>query len=176
MSAAAAWIRRQLDRPIGESERRAAFTAISVVLIAAVLLLAMTSTGVPASQQPPAPHPPTSTFGPVQRGAPPAEALRTARTFLAGYLAFAYGHGSASAVKDAASGLAAALRRRARLVPPALRRLHPRLVAVRAATSSTGATIVVTGVVKDSEVVAYPIRVVLAEHGGRYLVTGLAGA
>ncbi|MGA2452130.1 MAG: hypothetical protein ABSG93_01310 [Solirubrobacteraceae bacterium] len=173
MSAAAAWIRRQLDRPIGESERRAAFTAISVVLIAAALLLAMTSTGVPASQQPRAPHPPTSTVGPVKGGAAPAEALRAARTFLAGYLAFAYGHGPASAVKDAASGLAAALRRRARLVPPALRRLHPRLVAVR---SSTGATIVVTGVVKDSEVVAYPIRVVLAAHGGRYLVTGLAGA
>ncbi len=175
MSAAAAWIRRQLDRPIGESERRAAFTAISVVLIAAALLLAMTSTGVPASQQPRAPHPPTNTVGPVKGGAPPAEALRTARTFLDGYLAFAYGHGPASAVKDAASGLAAALRKRARLVPPALRRLHPRLVAVRA-VSSTGAAIVVTGVVKDSEVVAYPIRVVLAEHGGRYLVTGLAGA
>jgi hypothetical protein len=78
-------------------------------------------------------------------------------------------------VKDAASGLADALRKRARLVPPALRRLHPRLVAVRA-TSSTGAAIVVTGLVQDSEVVAYPIRVVVAEHGGRYLVTGLAGA
>jgi hypothetical protein len=172
---AAAWIRRQLDRPIDEGERRAAFTAITVVLIAAALLLAMTSTGVPASQQARASHRATSTVGPVQREAPPAEAVRTARRFLAGYLAFAYGHGPASAVKDAAGGLAAALRKRARMVPPALRRLHPRLVALRA-TSSTGPEVVVTGLVKDSEVVAYPIRVVLAAHGGRYLVTGLVGA
>ncbi len=172
---AVAWIRRQLDRPIGDRERRAAFTAISVVLIAAALLLAMTSTGVPASQQRRESQSATSAVSHVQRSAPPAEALRTARRFLDGYLAFAYGHGPASVVKDTTSRLAAALSDRARMVPPALRRLHPRLVALRT-TSSTGAALVVTGLVKDGEVVAYPIRVVLAAHGGRYLVTGLAGA
>jgi hypothetical protein len=173
---APAWIRRALDRPIGERERRAAFTAISVVLIAAALLLAMTSTGVPAGQQARKPHAAASTVGSVKRAAAPAEALRAARTFLDGYLAFAYGRGPASAVKDTTSRLAAALSHRARMVPPpALRRLHPRLIALRA-TSSTGGTIVVTGLVKDGEVVAYPIRVQLAARGGRYLVTGLAGA
>lgn len=171
----AAWIRRQLDRPIGESERRAAFTAISVVLIAACLLLAMTGTGVPASQQARARYRATSTVGPVTHGAPPDEALRTARRFLNGYLAFAYGHGPASAVKDTTSSLAAALTDRARMVPPALRRLHPRLVALRA-SGSTGTAILVTGLVKDGEVVAYPIKVMVASRGGRYLVSGLAGA
>jgi hypothetical protein len=172
---APAWIHRQLDRPIGERERRAAFTAISVVLIAACLLLAMTSTGVPASQEAREPHRATSTIGSVKRAAPSAEALRTARTFLDGYLSFAYGRGPASAVKDTTSRLAAALSDRARMVPPGLRRLHPRLIALRV-TSSTSAEVVVTGLVKDGEVVAYPIRVLLAARGGRYLVTGLAGA
>ncbi len=171
---AAAWIRRQLDRPIGERERRAAFTAISVVLIAACLLLAMTSTGVPASQQGREPQSATSAVGTVTHSAPPAEALRAARRFLDGYLAFAYGHGPASAVKDTTRSFAAALSGRARMVPPALRRLHPRLVALRA-TTSTGSSIVVTGLVKDGEVVAYPIRVQLSKLGGRYLVGGLAG-
>jgi hypothetical protein len=172
---APAWIRRALDRPIGERERRAAFTAISVVLIAAALLFAMTSTGVPAGQQAREPRQATNTIGSAKRAAAPAEALRTARRFLDGYLAFAYGRGPASAVTDATSSLASALNGRARMVPPAMHRLHPRLVALRA-SSSTGTAIVVTGLVKDGEVVAYPIRVVVAARGGRYLVTGLAGA
>ena len=170
-----AWIRRQLDRPIGERERRGAFTAISVVLIAAALLLAMTGTGVPASQQPRHPHAAASAVDPMKRPAPPAEALRTARTFLYSYLAFAYGRGPASAVRDTTSSLAAALRERARVVPPAMLRLHPRLVSLHA-SNSTGEAILVTGLVKDDEVVAYPIRVQLAARGGHYLVTGLAGA
>jgi hypothetical protein len=169
------WIRRQLDRPIGERERRAAFTAISVVLIVAALLLAMTSTGVPASQQAREPQAAASAVSPVKRAALPVRALRTARTFLDGYLAFAYGRGPASAVKDTTSKLAAALRDRARMVPPALRRLHPRLVALHA-TTSTGGAILVTALVKDGEVVTYPIGVLLAARRGRYLVTGFAGA
>jgi len=172
---APSWIRRALDRPIGERERRAAFTAISVVLIAAALLLAMTGTGVPASQRVRGPQVAASTSVPVKRAARPAEAVRAARKFLDGYLAFAYGRGPASAVKDTTSRLAAALTDRARMVPPGLRRLHPRLIALRI-TSSTGGAIVVTGLVKDGEVVAYPIRVLLAARGGRYLVAGLAGA
>ncbi len=170
-----ALIRQALDRPIGERERRAAFTAIAVVLITAALLLAMTGTGVPASQQGREPHAEASAVGPMKRAVPPAKALRTARTFLDGYLAFAYGRGPASAVKDTTSKLAAALSDGARMVPPALRRLRPRLVALRV-TSSTSAEVVVTGLVKDGEVVAYPIRVQLAARGGRYLVSGLAGA
>jgi hypothetical protein len=172
---APAWIRRALDRLIGEGERRAAVTAISVVLSAAALLLAMTGTGVPASQRVRVPRAAASIPGPVKRAAPPAEVLSAARTFLGGYLAFAYGRGPASAVKDTTSRLAAALSGRARMVPPALRRLHPRLVALRV-TSSTGGAIVVTGLVTDGEVVAYPIRVQLAARRGRYLVSGLAGA
>ena len=172
---APAWIRRALDRPIGERERRAAFTAISVVLIAAALLLARTGTGVPASQRVREPRAAASTPGPVQTATPPADALRAARTFLGGYLAFAYGRGPASAVKDTTSRLAAALSARARMVPPAMRRLHPRLLALRV-TSSTGGAIVITGLVKDGEVVAYRIKVLLAARGGRYLVSGLAGA
>jgi hypothetical protein len=170
---APALIRRALERPIGERERRAAFTAISVVLIAA-LLLAKTSTGVPASHEARQPDAAAS-VGPKRRRARPAQALRTARTFLDGYLAFAYGHDRASAVKDTTGSFAAALSNKARMVPPALRRLHPRLVSLRV-TGSTGIAILVTGLVKDGEVVAYPIRIQLVARRGRYLVAGLAGA
>lgn len=172
---AAAWTRRQLDRPIGESERRAALTTITVGVIAAALLLAMSSTGVPATQQARDPHQPASTVSTAAAGAPPTDALSTARRFLDGYLAFAYGRGPARAVKYTTGSLAAALRKRAGTVPPALHALHPRVLALRASDAS-GRAILVTALVTDGEVVAYPLRVMLVLRGGRYLVTGLRGA
>jgi len=172
---AAAWIRQQLDRPTGESERRAASTTITVGVIAAALLLAMTSTGVPATKPSRGSHQATSTVSTTAAGAPPADALRTAQRFLDGYLAFAYGHGPARAVKYTTRSFAAALAKRAGTIPPALRALHPRVLTLHATSSSDGA-VVVTSLVKDGEVVAYPIRVLLALRGGRYFVTGLRGA
>jgi hypothetical protein len=170
-----AWIYRALDRPLGERERRAAFTAVSVVLIAAAFLLAMTGTGIPDSQQAREPRAAASGVRPIKRAVAPSKALRAARTFLDGYLAFAYGRGPASAVKDTTGSLAAALSDSPRMTPPALRGLHPRLVSLRVARS-TGIAMLVTGLVKDSEVVAYPIRVQLVSRRGRYLVSGVTGA
>jgi hypothetical protein len=172
---APAWIRRQLNRPIGERERRAVFTAISVVVIAAALLLAMTSTGVPAARHARPPHQAASNARGAAIGPIPGGALRAARRFLDGYLPFAYGRGPASAVKETTRSFVAALRGgRAQLVPPALRRLHPRLVAL-SGTRSPGGAIVIRALVKDGEVVEYPIRAQLVARGGRYLVTGLVG-
>lgn len=168
------WVRRQLERPIGEVERRAAFIATMLVLIAAALLLAITSTGVPAARRAPDARPAVSAARASVAAAPSADALRTARRFLDGYLAFAYGRGPASAVRETTSSFAAALVRRARPAPPALRSLHPRVLALRA-TYASGRAFVVTALVKDGEVLEYPIRVLLASRGGRYLVSGLGG-
>lgn len=169
---AAGWVRCLLDRPIEETERRGAIAATALVLIAATALLAITSAGVPATQQAPDPHRAPRAVRIASRAHLPANALRTARRFLNGYLAFVYGRAPVSAVKETTSSFAAALRRHLRTVPPALLSLHPRVIAL-GSTSSSGSAIVVTALVKDSEVLAYPIRVVLADRGGRYLVIGL---
>jgi hypothetical protein len=168
----ATWVRRQLDRPIADTERRAAFTAITVVLVAAALLLAMTSTGEHGGRRTPDARGSASTARTSPPAPPATSALRTARRFLHGYLAFAYGHGPANAVRETTRSLTATLTKRARPVPPALRALQPRVLALRANHASQGA-VVVTALVKDGEVVEYPLKVVLVLHGGSYLVAGL---
>ncbi len=74
------WVRRQLERPIGEVERRAAFIATMLVLIAAALLLAITSTGVPAARRAPDARPAVSAALASVAAAPSADALRISAT------------------------------------------------------------------------------------------------
>jgi hypothetical protein len=160
-------LHRQRGRPIGDLERDRAFAAIAVVLLAAVLVFALPGPTAPGSRHAPAPREHVASVV-----SPPAVALGAARRFLDGYLAFAYGRGPETAVRGATDSLAATLARHAQPVPPALQGLHPRIVALRAA-AAPGGRIVVTALIKDGEVVEYPITVLLAVRGGRYFVAGL---
>jgi hypothetical protein len=161
------WIRRQLDRPLTVGERQLLFSATAVVLVAAMLLLAMTSVGVPSRSV----HVVKAPVARVRQSQPPQrrQALAVARRFLRGYLAFVYGQQPASAVGDATAGFRAALARRSRPVPPALRRLHPQIVSLKIGASS-GAATAVDAMVKDGEVVAYPITMILVGRGARLSV------
>lgn len=173
------WIRRQLDRPIGESERRAAFTVVTVVLIAATLLLAMTSTGVPAARHARGPR---ANRTPIVHArddtatrwtpAVAATARSTAETFLAGYLPFLYGQVPVSAVRDATGAFVGALEHTPMRVPPGIRRLHPRVVGVTVSRQGPSGAIAVA-LVGDAEVVHYPIRLILTQSGSHWRVAGL---
>jgi len=176
MSAGSA-IRRLRDRPIGEHERRAAFTVVAVVVIAATLLLTITVSGAP-------PHSASARERVRLREAPNTTdgssvstdaAVRAACRFLHGYLGYIYGRTRAEQVSGATSGFARSLPGRAPRVPPSMRARHPRVVALHAVKMSAGA-IEVTAVINDGGLVDYPIALLLSRRGSRLLVSGVDGA
>src|ERR1700704_2980239 len=95
-------IRRLRDRPIGEHERRAAFTVVAVVVPAATLVLTITAPGAPPPHAASAPRQrihgreaPNTTDGSLVST---VAAERAARLFLRGYLGYIYGRSRAARV------------------------------------------------------------------------------
>jgi hypothetical protein len=121
----------------------------------------------------------------VQRTSPPRlappvsttailQARRVAERFLAGYLAFAYGRGSALAI----GGITPALRRqllsqRAQLTPVERRR-RPRVVA-RQTLGTTPRFVVATAIIDDGGVTTYRLRFTLWGGADRWAVSGVEG-
>ncbi len=100
------------------------------------------------------------------------DARRVAERFLAGYLPFAYGRGSALAVGDVTSALRRQLlRERARLTPVERRR-HPRVVSLQT-VGTTPAFVVATAVIDDGGVVTYRARVTLQREASRWAVSSV---
>lgn len=170
------WICRQRDRPIGEHERRAAFIVISALLIATTLLLAITRadshrSGPRRETAASAPAPATRLGNTMSE----ASVEHVAGEFVAGYLAYVYGHAPASHIKGATGGLVRSLKDRAPRVSPSMRASHPRVIALRPATTPAG-RVGVTAIVNDGGLVDYSISVFLARQGRLLLVTGLGGA
>jgi hypothetical protein len=89
--------------------------------------------------------------------------------FLLGYLPFAYGRGSALAIRS----ITPALRRellgqRAQLTPVEHRR-RPRVVSLQT-IGTTPTFVVATAVIDDGGVATYPLRFTLEHGGGRWVV------
>jgi hypothetical protein len=176
-----AWLASLRDRPIAEHERRTAMATVAVLLAATALLLAFTQparraalatrgsrgavSGAPARAMPNAAITPAPLTPVVERAA---------ERFLAGYLSYVYGHATAGGVKDASSSLTRSLQSDPPRVPPSVRALKARVVALHPAPAPAGLT-GVTAVINDGGLVDYPIGLLLAADGGRSLVTGLAG-
>ena len=124
-------LRRFLERPIADHDRRRAFAAAAAaLLIAAVALSAIADpadrrTGA-SSERPPIARP---DLPPPPRpvGDPPAEALDVTRRFLHGYLAHLYGSGRAAEIRGASNRLRRQLAAQPVRVSPAMRRQRPRV-------------------------------------------------
>jgi hypothetical protein len=174
-----------LERPIAEHERRRAFAlAASVVLIAAVGLLALGRAAddaprrvVPApeaTERPaPAPSPPPGGAGVegagLPDGVPPRGVESAARRFLDGYLGYLYGRGPVSAIRAAAPELARRLSRARLRISPATRHRRPRVAELSAQRLGRGGEIVVAQIA-DGDIAHYPIELVLERRSGRWLV------
>lgn len=176
---AAGWIRRQRDRPIAEHERRAAMSAVVVLLSACALLLALTQ---PASPQSTGHRGRTASNAalpvPVKErrtGTLTPEVQSTAKRFLAGYLGYVYGHTPARQIEDATPALLRSLQAHPPRVPPAARARHPRVLSLRP-TSAPAGEVAVSAVVNDGGLIDYSVGLVLASEHGRLLVIGLEGA
>lgn len=177
-----AWLTSLRDRPIAARERRTALAVFAVLLAASAVLLAATR---PAWQHDPAQRQLGASAGSASR--PPAPASRAANTtrvapvlarvahgFLAGYLAYLYGHAPARAVRDAAPALLRSLRAHPPLVSPATRARHPRVLSLHPAPAPVG-RIGVSALVGDGELASYPVRLLLTSEDGRLLVSAVEG-
>jgi hypothetical protein len=127
------------------------------------------------------PSPPAAASSPQslpRRLAPPVptaamgDARRVAERFLAGYLPFAYGRGSALAVRGVTPALRRQLLRDRAQLTPVERRRRPRVLALQT-VGTTPTFVVATAVIDDGGVTTYRLRFTLESEAGRWLVSGL---
>lgn len=101
-------------------------------------------------------------------------AKRVAARFLAGYLPFLYGHGSARSIGAVTPGARRQLSRMRGLVTPVERRRHPRVVSLTAVAQSPGA-VQATALVADAGVTTYALRIMLSAARNGWMVSGVDG-
>ena len=99
-------------------------------------------------------------------------ARRVGERFLAGYLRFAYGRGSALAVSAVTLALRSELLRQRAQLTPVERRRSPRVVSLQM-IGTTPTFVVATAVIDDGGVAAYPLRFTLEHGGGRWAVSSV---
>ncbi len=101
-------------------------------------------------------------------------ARRVAARFLAGYLPFVYGRGSARSIEAVTPAVRRQLSRMRGLVTPVERQRHPRVVSLTAVAQSPAA-IQETALVTDGGVTTYALRMVLRSGRVGWLVSGVDG-
>lgn len=99
-------------------------------------------------------------------------ARRSAERFLAGYLPFAYGRGSALAVRGVTPALRGQLLRQRAQVTPVERRRRPRVVSLQL-VGTTPLFVVATAVIDDGGVARYRVRFTLSRSADRWAVSGV---
>ena len=100
------------------------------------------------------------------------EARRVSARFLAGYLAFAYGRGSALAIRDTTHALRRQLLRQRAQLTPVERRRRPRVVSVQT-VGTTPVFVVATAVIDDGGFARYRLRFTLSRSAGRWAVSSV---
>ena len=167
------WLTSLRDRPIAESERGAAMATVTVLLIAAAILLVLSRPGGRprrTSRRHPAPSVVQSAPAPRARAsenvtAPLTPAVaRAADLFLAGYLAYLYGHAPASQIKGATRRSLRSLRADPPRVSPGMRARQARVLALHTIPAPSG-LVGVSALVTDGGLVDYPIGLLLARPG-----------
>ncbi len=109
--------------------------------------------------------PPVSTAAMLQ-------ARRAAKRFLAGYLALAYGRGSALAIRGVTQALRRQLLSQGAQLTPVERRRRPRVVALHT-VGTTPVFVVATAVIDDGGLATYRLRFTLSRAAGCWAVSGV---
>lgn len=178
------WLTSLRDRPIAESERGAAMASVTVLLIAAAILLVLSQPGDQSrrtSRRHPAPSVVASALAPRARASENVTVVltpgvaRAADLFLTGYLGYLYGHTPASQVKGATTTLVRSLGADPPRVSPAMRTRQARVLALHTIPAPSSGLVGVSALVNDGGLVDYSIGLLLEDHAGRLLVTGLEG-
>lgn len=160
--------------------RRVTLAALALVVLL-VVASALAPASHPAHHQVAPPIAPTRTQRrPTAGGSPPSSAgglvgaRRVAERFLAGYLPFVYGRGSARSIKAVTLAVRRQLRRMRGLVTPVERQRHPRVVSLTAVARSPAA-IQETALVTDGGVTTYALRITLRAGRNGWMVNSVAG-
>ena len=103
---------------------------------------------------------------------PGAEAA--ARRFFRSYLAVSYGRAGPDELRNATASLRERLRAQNARVPPGVRRLTPRVSALRLKPVGPG-RLRATATVDDGDVAPYPLFATLGRRDGRWLVVSVGG-
>jgi hypothetical protein len=163
----------RLLRALDELPRgvRRLLAAVVSLLLLGVLIAAV---ALAPSPERPVRRPSTGVRGRIQSPREPgvSAARAPARRFLEGYLAFSYGHGRLSSIRDADPQLLRALT--GQRVPPAARKRHPRILALRVQESAPGVA-QATATIVDGSGVRYPLVFYLERPSRGWVVTRLAG-
>jgi hypothetical protein len=167
-------LRAFLNRPLRDSDRPRLFALAVGLIVAVAAAFALLDDAGSAPERPRPAATPTATTVPepvaeAEEPPPPSrtdvrQAKRVARRFLAGYLPYAYGRGSAQDIEGASAELRDRLIDERLRVPAAQRRRRPRVVLLQ--TEGTG----VTALVDDG---AHRYTIPLEVVGGR--VVDVAG-
>jgi hypothetical protein len=167
--------------------RRSSRTTRRLTLAALVLvaLLIVASALAPSPHRAHCPVPPPAGLARTRRtpaapGSRPISAgglvaaRRVAGRFLAGYLPFLYGRGSARSIAGVTPGLRRQLIRVRGVVTPVERRRHPRVVSLTA-VGQMPAAVLATALVADDGVTTYAVRIMLRAGRDGWLITGVNG-
>jgi hypothetical protein len=184
-----------LNRPLAEGDRPRLFAMSAMMIVAGALILAVIGRAparpakrVEPRTPPPASSLPASPVTPlrVQATGPPGEESRpsaalevsgrelgavrhAARVFLAGYLPFSYGRGSARRIRAAGAGLRARLAAERPRVPARERRRRARVLLLQLdAADPSGAGV---RALVDDRARRYSVVLTLARVGGAWRVT-----
>jgi hypothetical protein len=176
-------LRLFFNHPLEDGDRPRLFAIVVAILAGAALILALLDDTGPAPERVKAPAPATDTPSPIvpsatpsapsEEGDPTEQASRTdiarskraARRFLAGYLPFTYGRGTAERIRHAAPELRAELR--PPRVPARERRPRVELLQTNGVSRERAQ---VTALVRDGRR-RYTVRLDLANTASGWLVT-----
>ena len=114
---------------------------------------------------------------PGSRRIPPdglVAAKRVAARFLAGYLPFLYGRGSARSIEAVTPGFRRALSRLGAVVTPVERQRHPHSVSLTTVAQSPAA-VLATALVADGGVTTYAVRIRLRVGRDGWMVNSVEG-
>lgn len=103
-----------------------------------------------------------------------ARARRAARTFLAGYLPFAYGRASAASVRAVTPALRRQLSHDRALTTPVEGRRRPGVVSLTAMREPSG-VLVVTALIEDDGIANYSVRLTVRRTSRGWLVGRVDG-
>lgn len=167
---------------LGRRSARACGIALMVILPGAVVLALAPKHGV--GERPHRSSPRATATGTTTRGARPrpspvpasqvARARRVAGAFLAGYLPFAYGRGSASSVPSVTPALRLQLMRGRVQVTPVERRRRPRVVSLTAFGQAPG-VVVATALIDDRAIANYAVQLTVRRTSRGWVVSRVDG-
>jgi hypothetical protein len=178
-------LRELADRPIADPERRRLFALVTAVVVLAGALMPLPPD--PQDERPsrapatvstvPAPRRALSPIsdGSAERSGPTVAIELAARRFLAGYLRFLYGQGSARRIEAASPRLRLDVERSRVRVSPAARGRHPRIAALEVRQTTASARFAISAEIADGGVARFPIELTVARRGSGWSVVEVSG-